>query len=94
MSSTVKLTCRGTPQRTHPLRVVAQFRYDGGWARVHNPGERDDLLWEPTGELRLRHHLDCGYPQCTLRDVYNATGRLYALLDWARDHGKDEVPLG
>lgn len=87
----VKLTCRGTAKRTHPLRTVAQFRYYDGWARAHDVQKRDALLWEPTGELRLRHKFECD--QCSRDDVYT-TERLYALLDEAREHAYEHVPLG
>jgi hypothetical protein len=77
--------------RVHDLRTVAQFRNDGGdWVRVH--GE-DTVLREPTGDLRLRHRVKCSDPRCTRDEVFT-TATLYPLLDWAREHGKDEVPLG
>jgi hypothetical protein len=87
----VKLTCRGTAMRTHPLRTVAQFRYDDGWARTHDVQKRDALLWEPTGDLRLRHKFECA--QCSRADVYTSEW-LYALLDQARERGQEHVPLG
>lgn len=79
--------------RSHPLRTVAQFRYDDGWARVHNSGERDTLRMEPTGELRARRQVKCDHPRCSRSDVFRDE-TLYPLLDWARENGKDVVPLG
>ncbi|WP_315070327.1 hypothetical protein [uncultured Microbacterium sp.] len=93
MTAVVNLTCRGTARRAHTLRTVAQFRYDDGWVRVHNQGERDAVLQEPNGDLKSRHRAECTDPRCTRVDVFT-TESLYRLLDWARENGKDEVPLG
>lgn len=99
MQSVVNATCRGTARRVHPLRTVAQFRDDDGWARVHPRGSdrshRDPILWMPDGTqdgkittLHVIHCLACDrtFPPLTPE-------RLYPLLDWAREHDKD-VPLG
>ncbi|MDH6236230.1 hypothetical protein [Cryobacterium sp. CG_9.6] len=92
MSFVVKLSCRGTAMRTHPLRTVAEFRYEDGWARVRSEGQLDTVQ-EPTGDVRLRHRFECGHGRCTRDDVYTAE-QLYPLLDEARKWGNAEVPLG
>ena len=93
MSSVVNLTCRGTAMHTHKLRTVAQFRYDDAWARVHTDSRQDDLIWEPTGELRIRHRISCDLCRPRRQDEQLRPETLYP-LDWARENGKDEVPLG
>lgn len=91
MSLVVRVTCRGTAHRGHSLRAVAQFRYDEGWARVHHQGERDLIRMEPSGDLSQRYRFEC--PRCSRVEVFKAD-KLYPLLDWAREHGTDNVPLG
>ncbi len=95
MSSNVKLTCRGTAQYVHPVRTVAQFRWDDGWGRVHNREKRDSVVLLPDGELSMVHHLWCSDPRCQRSQGGTIpTELLYSLLDYAREHGGTEVPLG
>lgn len=90
----VSITCRGTPQFVHDMRTVAQFRYDGGWARVHDRERLDVLGTDDDGELRMVHRFRCSDPRCQRsRGGTIPTERLYPLLDYAREHG-GEVPLG
>ena len=101
MQSVVNVTCRGTAQRGHPKRTVAQFRDNDGWARVHprgiDRGRRDPILWLPAtpsaphGEIRMLHVVHCQACDRTFPPL--TPERLYPLLDWAREHDKD-VPLG
>lgn len=92
MESTVKVICEGAGSYTHKPRTVAQFRYDDGWARVHNEGKPDPLLMDPAGEsfeVITRHALDCD--RCS-HDGYFTPDRLYPLLDAARTRGWMPVP--
>lgn len=90
MQSKVKLVCEGVGGHTHSPRTVAQFRHDGdGWARVHNEGPMDPLLFEPTGEVVTRHSIKCD--RCSY-DGYFKPERLYPLLDEARTRGWMPVP--
>lgn len=91
MPFTVKLTCRGNSRYGHALCTVAQFRFDDGWARVHDTRKQDLVLQGPTGEMRVAHRLAC--ERCK-RNFHVPTERLYSLLDYAREHGSRYVPLG
>ncbi|KAF2412521.1 hypothetical protein B1729_14505 [Microbacterium sp. B35-04] len=91
MPFTVKLTCRGTARYGHSPRTVAQFHYDGGWARVYDKRKQDLILQGPTGEIRRAHRLTC--ERCA-RNFHVPTERLYSLLDYAREHSNPHVPLG
>lgn len=89
MTTTVeKLICEGVGNYEHDARTVAQFRYDDGWARIHNEGPIDPILWLPTGEITRGHQLSCD--RCTRDDYYRAE-RLYTVLDKARAEGKTEI---
>lgn len=100
MQAAVNVTCRGTAERVHPARTVAQFRDNDGWARVYPRGgdrnRRDPIIWtpatpaEPDGEVRTLHVIHC--PTCDRTFPPIAPDRLHPLLDWAREQGKD-VPL-
>lgn len=92
--SVVKLTCQGTAQMSHPVRTVAQFRYDDGWARVHDRVKRDKVMLEADGEMSMHHLIACDHPACNRANArYIPSGRLYPTLDYARSHGSSEVPL-
>jgi hypothetical protein len=94
MTAIIKLTCRGTAKISHPVRTVAQFRYDDGWARVHDRVKRDEVVQEPDGELSMNHLIACDHPACTRAESrLIPSGRLYPALDYARDHGNTELPL-
>lgn len=84
----VKLTCEGVGGYTHKERTVAQFRYDDGWARTHNEGALDPILWEPTGEMRANHSVKCD--RCP-RDDYYRDDQLYPVLDKERAEGRTKV---
>lgn len=89
MQSPVKLVCEGVSGQPHSPRTVAQFRHDGdGWARVHNEGPHDPLLWMD-GEVVARHALSCD--RCSY-DGYFKPEKLYPLLDEARTRGWMPVP--
>lgn len=89
MTTTVEhLICEGVGRYKHAARTVAQFRYDDGWARIHNEGPLDPILWLPTGEITQGHQLKCDL--CTRDDYYRAE-RLYPVLDKARTEGKTEI---
>ena len=83
-----KLICVGVGAYHHEPRTVAQFRYDDGWARVHNEGPMDPILWLPTNEITMGHQLKCDL--CTRDDYYRAE-RLYPELDKARAEGRTEI---
>ena len=99
MNALVNATCRGTAQRGHPERTVAQFRDNEGWARVYprgSQGHHDPIIWEPDptdseGKMRMLHVIHC--PACDRTFPPMTPERLYPLLDWARENGKP-VPLG
>lgn len=93
MSFVVRLTCRGNALRTHSLTTVAQFRYDDGWVRIRPEGG-DDNLWGASEGIRVRHHFVCDRCWPRPRNEVLRAETLYPLLDWARENGKDEVPLG
>ena len=89
MTITVKkLICEGVGRYAHDARTVAQFRFDDGWARVHNEGPMDPILWLPTGEITQGHQLSCD--RCTRNDYYQAA-RLYPELDKALAEGRAEI---
>lgn len=90
MESAVKVICEGAGSYTHKPRTVAIFRHDDGWARVHNEGPTDPLLWGPDGEITTGHQLKCD--RCT-RDDYYKEERLYPELDKARDTQRTEIDV-
>lgn len=90
MQSTVKVICEGAGSYTHKPRTVAQFRHDDGWARAHNEGPTDPLLWGPDGEVTQNHQLDCD--RCSYSGYFKPD-KLYPLLDEARTRGWMPVPL-
>lgn len=90
MAYNVKITCRGTARRAHQPRTVGQFRHGDGWARTHDAYKADDIIMDPSGDMRLRHRLQCD--RCTRDDVVTAE-RLYAALDQARQHGHTLVAV-
>lgn len=90
----VKLTCSGTAGNPHSPRTVAQFRYEDGWGRIHDRKKRDQIVWEPDGELRSVHMIECDHPGCTRAQPRPVSSeRLYPSLDYARSHGQAEVRL-
>ncbi|MDZ8200634.1 hypothetical protein RZO50_03865 [Microbacterium sp. SSW1-59] len=88
MQFRVKVLCHGAGNYQHKPRTVAQFRYDEGWARVHNEGPMDPLVWLPTGDVSQRHALICD--RCTRTDYYTPE-RLYPLLDELRSGDRPTV---
>lgn len=94
MQPPIKLTCQGTATSSHPVRTVAQFRYDEGWARVYDQVKRDKVVWETDGEMSMAHLIACSFPGCNRADPrYILSDRLYPALDYARNHGSTEIPL-
>lgn len=95
MPFVVKLTCQGTAEVPHPVRTVAQFRYDDdGWVRVHDREKRDQIAWTPDGDMSMLHRIACGHPGCRRAEArLMPAERLYPALDYAREHGKPELPL-
>ncbi|WP_456286250.1 hypothetical protein M1D46_00535 [Microbacterium sp. JZ70] len=93
MQPTTKLVCEGTAARPHDPRTVAYFRHeDDGWARVYpeeRAGHREPLLFEPTGEVTMRHSIKCDW--CSY-DGYFKPEKLYPMLDRARARGWMPVP--
>ena len=90
----VKLTCSGTAQNAHPVRTVAQFLYEDGWARVHDRTKRDQVVSTPDGELSMAHWIACDHPACTrAKPRFVLVERLYPALDYARSHGQPELRL-
>lgn len=91
MSFVVKLTCQGTAEVPHLVRTVAQFRYDdGGWVRIFDRQKANQVIWEPSGEMRMRHIIECD--KCRRRSRATSE-RLYPTLDQAREHGRTELLL-
>jgi hypothetical protein len=90
MESAVKVICEGARSYTHKPRTVAMFRHDDGWARIHNEGSTDPLLWGPDGEVTQNHQLACD--RCSYRGYFKPD-KLYPLLDEARTQGWMPVPL-
>lgn len=98
MPFVVKLTCQGTARNAHPVRTVAQFRHDmveyGGWVRVHDRKKRDQIVWEPDGEMRMVYIIECDLPGCDRSKPRAIPGeRLYQLLDYNRVRGNERLPL-
>jgi hypothetical protein len=83
------LTCSGTAQNAHPVRTVASFRCEDGWARVHDRQKRDQIAWRPDGGLSMSHWIECDHPGCTRAEGrFIPAERLYPALDYARSHGQ------
>jgi hypothetical protein len=90
MQSAVKAFCVGSGRFRHKRRIVAQFRHDDGWARVHNEGPTDPILWLPNGELTQGHRFFCD--RCSRDDYYQAP-RIYGVLDKLRAEGQADVDV-
>ncbi|WP_347756822.1 hypothetical protein [Agrococcus sp. ProA11] len=90
MESVVKVFCEGVGHTSHDPLTLALFRDDGdGWARVHNEGDSDPILWEPSGEVSIRHTLDCD--RCPYKGYFKPE-TLYPQLDAARARGWMPAP--
>lgn len=94
MPFVVKLKCQGTARNAHPVRTVAQFRYDDGWGRVHDREKRDQIVWEPDGDMHTVYTIACDLPECDrFKPRSIPSERLHPLLDYNRAHGNTELLL-
>lgn len=90
VTSTISLVCRN-PRHGHDARLVSRFNdaVNGEWkplpAFKRPIGEDFALIWEPTGDMHLRHKFPCG------AEVTQA--RLHTLLDEASALGQTEISI-